>query len=323
MIWVEILGRHREVVARYRGDGAEVRIGRGYDNDVVIDDPYVAPHHLRVYRGEDGKVVAEDVGSAGGLYTDDARRQARVVVDGDRPLRIGRTQLRIRDASHAVAPERVAAPAARVWPRAIGLAVAVIALEMLSLWLGETVEPKISRYVLAPALLVVLTLGWTSMWAVMNRIFAGHAHFERHLVITLAALLVFSVFEELVDIGAFALSWRLLADYSYVGAWALFATLCFFHLREIGPTRLKLKAGIVFALGAAVVAAQALAQSELRPWMSRQSYLRDLKPPFMRIVTPQDDEAFFADAGQLKAKLDRARKEESPAGGVPGLDADD
>ncbi len=43
MIWIEILGRHREVVARYRGDGAEVRIGRGYDNDVVIDDPYVAP----------------------------------------------------------------------------------------------------------------------------------------------------------------------------------------------------------------------------------------------------------------------------------------
>ena len=77
MIWIEILGRHRDVVARYRGDGAEVRIGRGYDNDVVIDDPYVAPHHLRVYRGDDGKLVAEDLGSADGLYADDARPRKR------------------------------------------------------------------------------------------------------------------------------------------------------------------------------------------------------------------------------------------------------
>lgn len=323
MIWIEILGRHREVVARHRCEAAEVRIGRGYDNDVVVDDPYVAPSQLRVYRGDDGTLIAENLGSAGGLLADDGHPHPRVVVDGNHPLRIGRTLLRIRDASYAVAPERVAAPTARMWPWAIGLAAGIATLEILSLWLGETAEPKISRYVLPPAILAVLTLLWTSAWAVLNRIFAGYSHFERHLVITLTALLVFALFEELVDIGAFALSWRLLADYSYIGAWAVFATLCFFHLREIGPTRLRLKAGIVFGLGAAVVAAQALAQAEIRPWMSRQSYLRDLKPPFLRVAAPRDDEAFFADAERLKAKLDRARKEESPGGGLPGLDLDD
>jgi pSer/pThr/pTyr-binding forkhead associated (FHA) protein len=117
MIWVEILSRHRDVVARHRCDGAEVRIGRGYDNDVIVDDPYVAPHHLRVFRDEDGRLVAEDLGSANGLYTGDGeRREKRIAIDGDRPLRIGRTQLRIRESSHVVAPERAAAPVARRWP---------------------------------------------------------------------------------------------------------------------------------------------------------------------------------------------------------------
>ena len=50
MIWVEILSRHREVVARVRIVGEEAIIGRGYDNDVIVDDPYVAARHLRVFR---------------------------------------------------------------------------------------------------------------------------------------------------------------------------------------------------------------------------------------------------------------------------------
>ena len=45
----QILSRHRDVVARQRCEGAEIRIGRAYDNDVIVDDPYVAPRHLRIY----------------------------------------------------------------------------------------------------------------------------------------------------------------------------------------------------------------------------------------------------------------------------------
>ena len=87
--------------------------------------------------------------------------------------------------------------------------------------------------------------------------------------------------------------------------------------------RLRLKAAVVFGLGAAAVAAQTLAQSELRPWNARQTYLRDLQPPFMRVVAPQDGAAFFGAAERLKAKLDRARKDEPAAGGLPGLDDED
>ena len=325
MIWVEILGRHREVVARHRCDGAEVRIGRGYDNDVVVDDPYVAPRHLRVFRGDDGTLVAEDLGSASGLRVEDGRAQPRVTVDGDHPLRIGRTLLRIREMDHAVAPERIALPVARVWPLAIALAAAVIALELFSSWLNQTAESKMSRQALVIVAIVAVVLVWTTGWAILNRIFAGHARFERHLVIALTALLVFSIVAELVDMTAFALSWRLLADFSYIGGWMLFAALCFAHLREIGPARLKLKATIVFGLGAAAIATQTLSQYqyETGPWVSRQTYLRKLYPPFIRLVAPQDDAAYFAGAQRLQADLERARKEEMPTGGSAGIDSDD
>jgi len=323
VIWVEILGRHGDVLSRHRCDGVETRIGRAYDNDVVLDDPTVAPHHLRVWRGDDGQLVAEDAGSANGVYVDAAGPLQRIAVDGDRPLRIGRTLVRIREASHAVAPEHRAVPVVRTWGRALALAVAVIVLETSLAWLGETTERKVSHYVLPLGILAFLTLAWTAAWAILTRIFAGHARFERHLVIALSALLVFSLVDEFVDAAAFAFSARVLADYAYVGAWLLLAALCYFHLREIAPVRLRLKAAVVFGLGFTAVAAQTLAQSELRPWNARQTYLHDLKPPFMRAVTPEDAPAFFDEAGRLKAKLDRARKEESVTGGMPGLDDED
>jgi hypothetical protein len=71
------------------------------------------------------------------------------------------------------------------------------------------------------------------------------------------------------------------------------------------------------------VAAQTLAQSELRPWNARQTYLHDLKPPFMRVVAPEDGAAFFGEAERLKPTLDRARKDEPVTGGMPGLDEED
>jgi len=316
MIWVEILGRHGDVVARHRCEGAETTIGRGYDNDVIVDDPTVAPRHLRIVRDPEGRLVAFDEGTSNGLYDGDRGPLARVAVDGDRPLRIGRTQLRIREASHAVAPERKALPATHVWPRALAVAAAVIALETFLAWLGDTTERKLARYVLPLGGLIVITLAWTSAWAILTRIFSGQARFERHLLIACSGLLAFSLWDELVDAVAFAFSWRALADYEYIGMWALLAIVCYFHLREVAPVHLRLKAGLVFGLGAAAAAAQTLAQSELKPWNARDASLRDQKPPFMRVVAPKDGAAFFADVEQLKPKLDRARKEETPAGSL-------
>jgi hypothetical protein len=109
MIWVEILSRHRDVTSRVQIAGRSATVGRGYDNDVIVDDPYVAPHHLRVSRGEAGELVAEDLGSANGTYLDGGKaRITRAVIDGAKPLRIGQTLLRVRSSAYAVEPERMA-----------------------------------------------------------------------------------------------------------------------------------------------------------------------------------------------------------------------
>lgn len=325
VIWVEVLSRHHDVVARHRCVGPEVHIGRGYDNDVVIDDPYVAARHVCIAREDDGTLVALDPGSANGLFADHgAKRLQRIVLDGEHPIRIGHTYLRIRDANHVVSRERLAAPPGRAWPVVLALGVGLLAAEGILLWLGETGEPKPSRYVLPLLGLTVSVLAWTTLWAILSRIFSGQARFEHHLLIALTALLAFSLYNELVDYAAFALTWRMLAVYEYVGSWLWFSALCFLHLRVIGASRLRLKAGVVAALAAVGISTQTLAQWETHAALDGTSYVRHLKPPALRVAFPQSESAFFADVEKLKAPLDRARSEDPLSGGVFSLlDADD
>src|SRR6202040_2665445 len=122
------------VVARFRVAGPEVHIGRGYDNDVIVDDLYVAARHVRVFRDESGRLVAEDLGSANGMFRDRAKtRDQRIVIEGERPIRIGHSYLRIRDTSHAVERERVGGPQSRLLPIALVvlLGTAILAIDAL------------------------------------------------------------------------------------------------------------------------------------------------------------------------------------------------
>src|SRR5882724_6757171 len=129
MIWVEVLSRHRDVEARFRLEGPEVFIGRGYNNDVIVDDPYGGPQHLRIFRDETGQVVAEDVGSANGTFLDGGKdRLRRIVVDGTKPIRIGQTLLRIREPDYAVERERMARPERPILPVVLALALGAVVI---------------------------------------------------------------------------------------------------------------------------------------------------------------------------------------------------
>ena len=317
IIWVEVLSRQRNVEARHRCIGPLIHIGRGYDNDVILDDPYVARQHLRISRDDSGVLVAEDLGSENGMLADrGGERAERIVLHGDRPIRIGHTTLRIRDMGYAVAEERPIEPQARLWPYALGLGAAILAIEIAGLWLGETAEPKLTSYLTPLLALCLVALGWIGAWAVLARIFSGQAHFERHLVIALAGLLTYSLYGEFVEFTAFSLSWRLLTTYQYVGSLGILAVTCFHHLREIGPARPRLKAGLLAGLVCLAVATQTLRQSEAGFGYESPVTTQRLLPPGLRLAPLKSADTFFADVAKLRKPLDRARTEDAPFPGI-------
>ena len=313
VVWIEVIARSREVLSRHRCAGSEIRIGRGYDNDVVLDDPYVAPQHLRIRRNETGRWVAEDLGSANGLFLDHGRDKfGWMEIAGDRPIRIGHTYLRLREAGFAVPPERAYRARSRLWPALVGLGATLAAIDVGTRWLGETSEPKLSPYLTSVLMVALILAAWAAAWSVLTRIFSGQARFERNLLIALAGMVIYLLYREFTDFAAFAFSWRGVAAYQYVGTWSILAAVCFLHLREVSPARLKLKGALIAALLATGIGVQLLNQSELQTGIDRQASVARLLPPEFRLAPLQTEKTFFGDVEAIKSKLDKDRTEPPP-----------
>jgi hypothetical protein len=315
MIWVEILSRQQEIAARFRIVGTEARIGRGYANDVIIDDPYVASEHLRLFRDEAGRLVVEDLGSANGVYLDGSKQRLELLlVDGKQPIRIGRTYLRIREGNFAVEPERVEGSQRRVWPVVLAaiLGVAILGIDELATWLNQTSEVQPTTY-LAPLLGVsIAVLTWAGIWALLSRIFSGKSRFLRNFLITLAGGLAISLYNAIAKFSAFALIWQAPLVYSFVPIWSIIAVMCFFHLAKIGPPRPWLKGSAIAVLLVIAVAVQVMQLSEAFFTFGRQNTTRLLLPPGLRIAPVHDTTAFFGEIAKLKSTIDADRAKTSP-----------
>jgi len=311
MIWVEILSRQRDVLARHPMVGDALSIGRGYSNDVVIDDPHVAPDHLRIRRDADGALVAEDLGSVNGLYLDGgAQRLDRVRLDGDAPIRIGQTLLRIRDSSFAVPAER---PLVRPrWPLAALLIVIILGIELIGAWRADFREIKPATYI-QPVLQVTVIVGlWVAFWTLLSRVIARAARFETHLLIGLVAMLTVSVANEITDLGAFALSWPGLAEASFAVGFIVMGAAAFAHMRTIGPARLRLKLGGAVAIPVLMIGYHSVTDADQQRSLDPPAYVHRLFPPAFRLAPIKSENRFLKDLGDMKERIDKARANDAP-----------
>jgi pSer/pThr/pTyr-binding forkhead associated (FHA) protein len=89
-------------------------IGRGADNNIVLDSPQVSRRHARI-ECAGGRCTVEDLGSTNGLFVNQRRVSRAVLSPGDR-LRFGDVELNHQAAGTAIpGPSVTAAPYAQAW----------------------------------------------------------------------------------------------------------------------------------------------------------------------------------------------------------------
>jgi hypothetical protein len=316
MMWIEVLSRHGDVAARERIASDEARIGRAFDNDVVVDDPHVAPHHLRIFRAEDGELVAEDLGTLNGLYPEHgANRVTRLPLAKEPGIRIGRTILRVHDAAHPVDPERLLTPPRAHARWAAGLGLALIGVLLVVQWLANTGETSANLVVLPLLGAATAVAVWASLWAMQSRLFFGQARFALHLRIAITACLALLAWDQLGETFSFAFASRAIAEYGGLGIWALVAATCYAHLRAIGTRHMNFAMSLVVALAVAGALLQYVGKSESQKLIGQRATLGDLRPPALRLVPLASADDFFKKTEETKRKVDALRAKE-PSGAV-------
>ncbi len=305
---LELLDRNGKVEQRVALNGAVVRIGRAYDNDLILDDAHVSPHHAVVV-GASGHWVLSDLRSVNGIRIASARQRVNeLVLDGEQFFTLGLSQLRYRSVD---APLPEALPLRERRHLRLGLAWALCAPAACLAGFGldallDSYEPfgilKMLNAVLVP---LVAMLIWAGVWALIGRLLVQRLHFAGHLAVISLGLLFATVFESASRLGAFAFSLdRALPWLQAAGLCATFVVILYGHLRlasRIRP-RSALAAAIIFgALLAGAMQIKQLVYSQ--QFSARPHFTLTLAPPQARLVRANPTAAFYAHTADLVEKL--------------------
>lgn len=316
---IEAHDRHGALLARAPITRWPVTVGRALDCDLVLDDPFVAPRHLRIDRtvDEHRTVQVEVLETRNG-----ARLQRKRHAQGERfdwpggtPIDLGHTHITLRLADAPIADEQ----ALPEFPwRTVGTTAALVALvgaaAMASSWLESRDSSQYLKSLPSVLLMLLLVLSaWSGLWAVANKMFAGRLQFWRHVRIACTVYLASEGLRLVANLAAFSFSLEALSQFAsvlgvLVLAWALYA-----HLATVLPRR---RAGLAWTVAAVVmlgVPAWLGAQWLNRMRLTNEMYMSSLFPPSLRVAPAAPVDQLLQDAEALRAKLDRRLKDDGLA----------
>jgi Inner membrane component of T3SS, cytoplasmic domain len=337
IVIVEILDAHDAVRQRVRLDRWPAIIGRAYSADVLLDDPYVSPEHVRVIDGDGSGVVVEDLASVNGLYAADGARVSRATLLPGSVIRVGRTHVRFCSATDIVAPALVddapavgraesatggdtagaATGARRGWRRlsaTAGLVVICIAAAVVF-----TVQSYVDGYqrngataaIEAGAGLFLILVLWAAPWALASRVVMQRAQLLTHLAVASAAIIAAEI---VADAGVWC-SYLfpgsslagLIVDAGFCG---IFAGLLGGHLALVSAMPARRRWRIVGTVTAALLALGLLvSHADAVKFTTRMDYAASLRPfPIAWLPTTSVRE-FIAATGDLKARVDSLASE--------------
>ena len=316
--FIEVLARNGEVKSRHRFDQLPIRIGRGYDNDLILDDPYIAAEHASVEMTESGSLNLRDLSTQNGIVLNGQRES--IVALNDNIVRLGHTNLRIRNAAFKVEKELADKTSYgwEGWPPALAGIIIIAISSLISVWLANTEKFSAISYLLATALIFTIVIIWCGCWAFANRVIGGHTRFGRHLFIVACAIVCLDLWELISSTFSYAFSWEFLSHYGSHISMAIGAGMVFFHLVTINNQLQKrfFKLCLVLTLlGSGIIL---MLNYQRSGKFSDTLYMTQILPPALHLSSDKPVALFIKDAQSLKEQLDEARLEPANSRGLLG-----
>lgn len=307
--FIETLARNGDVLHRHRVNTLPITIGRGYNNDFILDDAHTAATHAVVEMAEDGGLVMRDLGSQNGIVVH-GKRESSVPINGTTVVRLGHTRLRVRDAAFPVEAE-VTDTTMHAWEGGIP---ALAGLALIALFVGVTEALSSTgsfqaiRYLLVIATGIGFGLVWSGVWALANRLFGGHARLGRHLFILGTGLVAMGAWKTVSGVLAYAWSAEVFTRYGNHVIMLILVTMIYNHLRTIKPHKPRAfisSCAIFLALGSGLIL---MRNYENAGRMRDELYMSLILPPEVRQSKDHSVDDFMGEAGKMKAAADEARK---------------
>lgn len=304
---VEVLNLIGHVSERHKFAQLPIKIGRGYDNDLILSDLHVSPEHVILHEDPNGWVV-EDLGSENGVqikpHTTPSKPNHMSSGDG---LIIGRTRLRFYSPGHPV-PATHALPASEKFSKIIGQPRVTILIALLALIVFMTNQQLASTKILPIEKLIAASLPplltaliWGGIWSFAGRVIKHKADFNVHFSVAILFALVLILIQILTEYATYNSHSILLAslfEFLFIGlAIALLLNINIHHSTSVTrKTRLITSHAVSWGILILAIFLQFPGKPDFRP---TPHFPSTLKPPFAKLSGSQTLETFLVESEQI------------------------
>lgn len=195
---IEQISRSKKLISSQKISAGDIAIGRAYDNDVVLTDPYVCPHHLSLTVSQDGIWQICDKNSVNGSFTEGQKQLVgcQAINSGD-VISVGKTHLRF------IYPNRPVPPTIRLSgiegvlnylssPIVMMMVFLLyVSLLMVNQYLQTVTELKSSLVLKSLLTLLVVSSMWPLLCSLLARLFKNDARILTQLVVCYAFFTLF------------------------------------------------------------------------------------------------------------------------------------
>ena len=307
--FVEILNANGDVQQRHKFTELPVRLGRSYNNDIILDDHHTAGEHALIELNEHNNVVVRDLGTQNAIKLN-GKTQSHVQLDGDTIVQLGHTHIRVRDSNYVVSAEvnDLTHHRWQGWPLFITALVMIFTLSLSTSWLVDIADNKSSDYVLAIAQWLLVAAVWSGVWSLANRVFGGTANFTRHLFTLSCALAALTLLDYLTIFLGFALSWEWVTRYQSHAELAIAAVAIYYHLRHINARKSARFKVICVSLAIVASSLKLMNNYQTTNQYADELYMHEILPPAVRLSRNHTLTEFDASVEALKTRIDAERE---------------
>ncbi|WP_053979536.1 FHA domain-containing protein [Marinagarivorans algicola] len=313
---VEQINKAGHVLTRQSFDEPCIYLGRGLDQDIVVDDVFVDSHHVQITYDVNAQAIAcVDLASVNGITVEPKVGKKTTVLGGARlnsgdVLLLGRSRFRILLSDHPVAP---AQPLTfwheciyrlSVWPVVVMCAVVLASFMVAESYFNLPNVDFLEKYASQAFYMLLATFIYAGIWAIIGRALLGEGRLVTQWLLVLISIIVVKCLGLLLP----WLSYHLPAEYLWllVGECISAAALLIVVMLSLRmATRLKwLPRALLASVLPVVIAVDTLLVLVDAPSLNSVPYQKNLVAPSMNIRTKVSSALFVEEANELYNKVD-------------------
>lgn len=306
-IIVEEVNRLGHVVSRHKFDQLPIAIGRGYQNDLILSDPFVSPEHVIIRDTDDGWLV-EDQNSENGvkLKLHSAGSSSDCLQSGDEII-LGRTRLRLFSPTHPVItthllPTRASLPQIIARPIIATITIILVfAMLILDAQLTAAKQIGVDKLLANSLPTFMFALAWAGIWAFVGRVITHRASFLPHFIAALMLFIVSMLMATMSEYLTYNLSDELAAiiiEFIVIGV----ALGGLFYINLVNSTNLSRRTIIAtsYSVAWSMLLVGLFLQYVNQPEFSASpEHPTELKAPFARLATSKTPDEFLKDSEKI------------------------